>query len=175
MPHSLPEVVDAWRMVARGERLSGTYLVSAMPRLVDSLESDRGSVDVTFRFDRTRLRTPCLEIEIRGTVVLECRRTQQPFEYELDLQSLLALVRDENEAESVEGELEPCVVSEQGLRLRDVVEDEMILALPIMPLSPAAMNDDEPLPYGVEETPEAVREVSPFAVLKKLRSAPDKD
>lgn len=175
MLHGLPDVVDAWRLVARGERLSGRLQVAKLGRLSQSIGGNEGYIDAVLTFGKTQLGTACLDVDLSGSVMLECRRTMTPFSYELVVENRLALVTSEAAAQAVEGELDTHVVAPGGLRPQEVVEDELILALPIMPLSPAAQAQSTPVVFSTGSAPEEDEKKSPFAALEALRKTNEQE
>ena len=52
----LPEVLDAWRMVAAGRRFEGVLPLAAMPRLKGSLLDTEGAARVVVEFGRDSVR-----------------------------------------------------------------------------------------------------------------------
>jgi uncharacterized protein len=97
---------------------------------------------------------------------LECQHTLQRFLHPVRLVQRLGLIRDEaGEAGLPEG-YEALLVPDDGmLRPADLVEDELILAVPVVPSMPGteAMEQDWPV------QPEELENASPFAALAKLK------
>lgn len=75
-----------------------------------------------------------LELHARATVVLECQRCLQPLPVALDARRRLRFVDTEEEAARLDEDSEDDVLAlPRRLDLRELVEDELILALPIVP------------------------------------------
>ena len=70
---------------------------------------------------------------IRGELSLTCQRGLHPFAWTCDLKPQLRLVASEAEEERVLKDCEPYLVQDDVLPLRELVEDEVLLALPMMP------------------------------------------
>ncbi|HEY7671359.1 MAG TPA: YceD family protein [Gammaproteobacteria bacterium] len=121
---------DLDRLADRGIGLKGEIELKALPRLNDILHADRGSVSADLRF-RKRGGWLTVELEYAGTVELTCQRCLEAFRYPVGARVEMALV------ESAEGSVpegyEPVVVEGGRLRPADVVEDELIMALPLVP------------------------------------------
>ncbi len=90
--------------------------------------------------------------------------------YPLNLEVSLGLVRSEAEGDRLPSSYEPLLVSGPGLSLYRILEDEIILALPIV-----SMHDGKTCPVEtdfstmpVDERGSEERE-NPFAVLEKIR------
>ena len=67
MSAQMPEIVDAWRMVATRSRLEGRLALSSMPRLSDAL-ADTDSVDAvcSIEFGQDALQTAFAELRIEA-------------------------------------------------------------------------------------------------------------
>jgi len=71
---------------------------------------------------------------IDGALVLQCQRCLRSFEWPLHVSVALRLVFSEEEENRVMQDAEPYRIEDDVLQLHDVVEDEVLLALPIAPL-----------------------------------------
>jgi uncharacterized protein len=85
----------------------------------------------------------------------------EDFRYEIDVEDRLVLVDDESHLPPIEmeSEEEDFVVADGPLDVRELVEDAVILALPMIPRKP-----------GIEEPPapaDKPQRESPFAALKR--------
>jgi uncharacterized protein len=74
------------------------------------------------------------ELEVTGRVQLVCQRCLTPMFQPVDGNARIALVASETEADRVPPEFEPVRAVEGRIRLRDLVEEEVLLSLPIVPL-----------------------------------------
>ena len=163
---SVPEVLDAWRMVAARRGFEGRLPLSALARLRGSLCDDEGEVRFALDFDRDALQLPYVELRIEAQLPLECQRSLQRFELPVRLVQRLGLIRDEaGEAALPEG-YEPLLVPEDGmLRPAELVEDELILAVPVVAVAPGTDAVERDWPADEEEQ----RQASPFAALASLK------
>jgi uncharacterized protein len=100
---------------------------------------------------------------IKGFVFLTCQTTLESFRHEISIQDRLVLVERESQLPAIEEESddEDYLVANEPLDIRDVVEDAVILALPMVPRKPGAGD--------AKEDGERVPEVSPFAALASLK------
>jgi uncharacterized protein len=103
---------------------------------------------------------------VDGEVALVCQRCLLPFSYGLDTHSLLVLASDEADADATEEALDDeridVIVGSAALDLLQLVEDEVLLALPLSPRHPKCPDG------GSVPAPE--KPDSPFAVLQKLKN-----
>jgi uncharacterized protein len=104
--------------------------------------------------------------KIDGTVQLVCQRCLKPFQWPFDLDVQLRLVRSDAEAAQLLQDCEPYEVREDVLPLQEMTEDEVLLALPLMPRCKTcenAVHSAEP------PQPDEPKGSNPFAALKKLK------
>jgi uncharacterized protein len=171
---SVPEVLDAWRMVAARRGFEGRLPLAAMARLRDSLclEGGEGGADhVRFRldFDRDALQVAYVELRIEAALPLECQRSLRRFEFPVQVVQRLGLLRDEADEAALPEGYEPLLVPEDGLlRPAELVEDELILAVPVVAVAPGTDAMERDWPAEEEER----RKASPFAALASLKRDP---
>jgi uncharacterized protein len=167
----VPEVLDAWRMVAARRSFEGRVPLSSMRRLRDALCGDQGEVRFAVAFDTDSLQVPFVELRIEAALPLECQRTLQPFLHPVSLVQRLGLLRggagdEEVEEAALPPGYEALLVPEDGLvRPAELVEDELILAVPVVPIAPGGEAVERDWPVQAEEAAKA----SPFAALARLK------
>ena len=112
-----------------------------------------------------------LSLAAQAPVWLTCQRCLQPFEVPLAFERRLRFVHGEAEAEALDAESEDDVLAlTRSLDLRELVEDELLLALPIVPRHPVCL---QPLPMAVGEQAledDVPERAHPFAALQALKS-----
>lgn len=165
MPQPLPAFADVGPWVDQQRQVRGSVRIADMPRLVELLAEAAGSADVALRFGRDSGRRPVISGRITATLRLTCQRCLQPFDWPMAVDVDIGIVADEKAEESLPDGLDPLIVAGERVRLADVVEDELILGLPVV-----ARHEDNPAcqpasrPAGGSD-----RKVSPFSVLQELR------
>ena len=106
-------------------------------------------------------------------VILQCQRCLLPVDEAVHVDRRFRFVADEDTAAAMDDEMEDEVLAlPKSLNLRDLVEDEMLLALPLVPrhdVCPEAV----PLQFGDLE--EVEEKSNPFASLALLRKDKDGD
>ncbi len=140
MSASVPEVLDAWRMVAAGRSLEGEVALAALERLRPSLADGSGHARFALLFGREPLLGfASLDLHVEAAPVLTCQRSLQAFALPVVIEQRYGLVRREEDAAGLPADVEPLLLDEDGaLRPRDLVEDELILALPLIPVAPGS-------------------------------------
>jgi uncharacterized protein len=156
------------RITERPQVFEGTARLEDLPGLEDSLANDDMELHytVTARLDEHRRKVVSCIIE--GFVFLTCQTSLEPFRHDVAIDDRLVLVDSESELPSVEeeSETEDYLVADEPLDIRDLVEDAVLLALPMVPRKPG-------LEAPKEGREDAVRKESPFAALASLKK--DKD
>lgn len=149
-------------MVAARREFEGRIPLSAMTRLRGSLVDAEGEVHYVLVFGTDSLKVPFVELRIEAELPLECQRSLQPFLQPVRLVQRLGLIRVEADEAALPPEYEPLLVpADAVLRPAELVEDELILALPVVPVSPDAEAVERDFAPAVEETAQA----NPFAAL----------
>ena len=130
---SIPQRVKASQAVARHEAFSGSLPVSKLPRLAASLAEPGSQLQVELQATRDEEGQDWLHGEIRGRLPLTCQRGLHAFDWDCDVALSLALVGSEAEEQRMLKDCEPYLVEDDVLPLQEVVEDEVLLALPMTP------------------------------------------
>ncbi|MGH8115331.1 MAG: YceD family protein [Rhodanobacteraceae bacterium] len=138
MSASLPASVDADRMVAGRRSFEGVLSVAELPRLVEALADDRGEVSYRLDFEQGDLGGPQLHVRLAAGLTLECQRTLQLFEWPAEVDSRLGLLANEDDAPALPAGCEPLLLEGGELSPTRVIEDELLLALPLVPVKPGS-------------------------------------
>lgn len=166
MSAEVPEQLDAWRMVAARREFEGRLPLSSMGRLRESLVDAEGEVRFSIAFDQDALQLPYAELRIDAELPLECQRTLQRFLFPVALVQRLGLIRSEADEAALPDGYEPLLVAEDGmLAPAALVEDELILVLPTVPVSPGSEAIERDFCASAEEQAAA----NPFAALAGLK------
>ena len=163
-----PTPVDAWRMVAARREFEGRSPLARMQRLRDLLlEPEAGDVRYRASFGTDACKVPFLELVVDAQLPLLCQRSLQRFLLPVRIEQRLGLIRDEADEAALPPGYEALLVPGDGLlSLEDVVEDELILAVPVVPVDPQTQAVERESAPAAEEQAQA----SPFAALAGLKS-----
>ncbi|MCK9490354.1 MAG: YceD family protein [Xanthomonadales bacterium] len=162
----MPDQIDVWRAVSGRYAYAGTLALTAFTRLRDSLAQADGQVEFELEFGNDDLGQAFVELYVHGALPLVCQRSLEVYRQPVAVRQRLGLIRREDEEAGLPPGYEPCLVPGDGMVApADLVEDELILALPLVPARPGS----EPAAGSdAEEQPESRRE-NPFAALKSLK------
>ncbi len=167
MSQHLPEHLDPWRFADLGKRISGSYLLGDLPRLRECLVDSQGEVSFTLEFFRDRQHRACLFGMVEATLMLECQRCLDAMPWQVKSDVSVTFVEGIDEAERLPDELDPELVEDCQVKFRNLVENELLLALPQVPMHPSGKCTGQ-LGDESEGSDDAVRE-NPFAVLTELK------
>jgi DUF177 domain-containing protein len=174
MSASLPERVDAERMVAARRSFEGTLPVAGFGRLAGALASDRGEVAYRLDFATGPTGIPLLHVQLSARLTLECQRSLELFELPVEVRTDLGLIRDERDEAGLPSDCEALLTEDGLIAPRRVIEDELLLALPLVPVKPGGE-----LPRGEWIAPEPANGgghgARPFEGLRALREAQQKN
>jgi uncharacterized protein len=167
MNAALPETVDAWRMVQARRSFEGSLPLASLPRLRGSLAAADGVVDYALAFDKDELGVAHLHVRAEAALPLTCQRTLEVFALPVHVDTRLGLITREDDEAGLPGGYEPLLTADGMLHLADVVEDELILALPVVPVKPGAEHREPAFAGAVRD--DAKEPGNPFAVLQNLK------
>lgn len=129
----LPHSIEPLHLTDMGATLQGELAINALPRLAALLYDPQGQVAFSLKFgkDSQGLRSICGKIHT--LLILECQRCLQPVTYNVDLDVKLSPMLTEKGINSLPDDYEPLLVTEEPILLADIIEDELLLNLPLVP------------------------------------------
>ena len=168
----LPVEVDPFRMADQGRQFSGQIKLGSLKRLVPMLESAEGQFDIELGFDVDEVGIKYLYGSLQAVLALKCQRCLESMQFPLQSEFKLALIHSEAEAERLPETYEPLVVETIPMHILDMLEDEILLSVPHIPMHEESecmiqpsMTETELAEQQDEDEPKE----NPFAVLEKLK------
>lgn len=132
----LPALIEPILLAEKGAHLVGALPIKGMARLIPSCLDDRGEVRVDLRFGRAESGDVYeLTGRLGATLRVACQRCLEPMELTLETDVRLLLVRPGEPGAGLAPEVETLAV-DRPLRLSELVEDELLLAMPMIPVHP---------------------------------------
>lgn len=167
MSNSMPGLVDPYKLAKRQQRLQGSIPVALMLRALNLLASDRGEVAYSLMFAHDAQGCCFISGQLQAKVVMRCQRCLRDFEQQLDCDFKVSPVADDEAAKNLSLEYEPILVMDAKLELGELIEDELILAMPIVALHAV---DDEACKHTTETLSDKEQDlVNPFKILQELK------
>lgn len=160
-------VIDAFEFCRRKEYLEGEIAVADLPRVAKESVDRFGAVRWSLQGGSNGLGHPQMVLSVAGSVQLLCQRCLTPFVFDIGSESVLILAKDEGSADEIEALLADesieVIVGSRVLNVVELVEDEVLLAIPLSPKHDAC--PDQLVPGASQDA----MPLSPFAVLKNLK------
>ncbi len=140
-------VIDGFEFASAGVTQQGVWPLRDFSRLRDMLAGEAGEVSYEIRGVRDQRERPSLRLKVSGTLLLRCQRCLEPMPFEVNTDETLVLAATlaEIHAEPGDANAPDRVVAGKEMPLRDLIEDELILAVPYAPRheSCSAAGEDE--------------------------------
>jgi uncharacterized protein len=106
-----------------------TIPLAELPRVAHELVSAEGSASGRVRFSR-QAGQAVADLTVSAQPEVVCQRCMQPMHWPVNVKTRIALVSDYNAADRVPGEMEVFLVEADSVSVRDLVDEEILLALP---------------------------------------------
>ncbi|WP_172838860.1 YceD family protein [Solemya velesiana gill symbiont] len=151
-----------------------------MTRLASMLESVEGDAEFELRFERDDKRRSRIKGFVKSTMTLECQRCLESMQLAVDAILNLGVIEVPEEAERLPEDVEPVQVEEGLVRLLDLVEEELILAIPQVPMHEpnecrAEVSHADEAPPAEQQESVTEQAENPFAVLAGLKTKTDSE
>lgn len=170
-----PLRLDVARLSADGATLAGDWPLASLERLCAMQTAPQDWLMPPLAWRVRGERRPVagaqpqvwLHIGAEATIWLTCQRCLQPYRTELVVERAIRFVRGEDQAEALDAESEEDVLAlPRELDLRALIEDELLLALPIVPRHETC--PDAP-PALAEAAAVRAQTQRPFEILQALK------
>lgn len=129
----IPEHIDPFRYAEQSLALDGTVRIADMQRLSTNVLNNDDLVNVSLQFGVDEQGITFLRGHLETKLTLQCQRCMEPYIYEIMSDFALGIVTTLDEANALPEHYEPALAQEGSLALRELIEDEIILNLPIIP------------------------------------------
>jgi len=154
--------------------MQGHLPLSGMTRIAQSLLSTEGLVEVDLHFGRDEEKIRYVKGHLETTLVLQCQRCMEPYNYAIIADFASGIVGSVKDADRLPKRYDPIMSEDGNLNLSEMVEDELIISLPIVPLH---KQNECKVRIKQDFSSKEIKEVpkdNPFKVIELLRSQRDK-
>ncbi|OFA33393.1 hypothetical protein BAE46_01425 [Glaciecola punicea] len=166
----LPKKLDPNKSAQLRSKYDGVYLAREMLRYSSAVADAAPEVHVKIEFSKDAQSLTYFNGEMRSQVQLICQRCNEVFDHSVHTEFCYTPVQGSEQTDLLPDAYDPVQVDDQGeVDLFELLEDELILSLPLVPLHSheECKVKAENMQFGDIE-PGPVRE-NPFAVLKELK------
>ncbi len=171
MSRQLPLTVDAHKLAKQGMSLDGFLLLANFSRISDLLVDNSGqvSVDLQFKVDTDHLHY--VHGHTQGEIHVTCQRCMEPMTLLVDNQFVLGLMDNPEIAKRLPENIDPVYLDQGELNTSQMVEDELILALPLIAMHETQNCSATSLIQNAanDVNTEQSKKENPFAILKDLK------
>ena len=129
---SLPKYFDPRQYANQGIAIAGHLPLKQLKELCTILASDEGDAYIHLDFRVEEDKRYVATGSLNATVHVVCQRCMEAVPQKLSVGLLLAFVSDEDHAQHISIDYEPVVMTDGDVSVADIVEQEIILALPIV-------------------------------------------
>lgn len=162
----IPQSVAASAALAQQQAYRGELPLRSFARLRPLLADEAGELHVELRAEKAQ-GGEWLRGAIAGELPLSCQRCGKRYARPLHVDVALRLVHSEEDEQAVLHEADPYQVQDDRLPLREIVEDEVLLAMPMLPRCESCENAVQAAPPSRDDDAAVRREPNPFAALKE--------
>ncbi|GAB1257330.1 23S rRNA accumulation protein YceD [Aurantivibrio plasticivorans] len=173
---ALPRWVDARKFAYQGVEMEGFIARDQLSRLADAVVQVVQPVHAKLQFSVDDSRHRIVSGEVNVEVEVTCQRCMESVPLSIQGQLLVGVVASEDEAKQLPRDIEPWLLAdvEGNCDLYEVIEDELLLDLPMVSYHDYQCIDDSLYSSGDEVVEEKAEEKpSPFDVLKNLKNTTD--
>ena len=165
MPSDPSQSINPLRLAKSRERIKGSLQLDSLKRLKGVLLENTGKLEYSLSFDFDESGTCVVESVIDSQLILECQRCLKPVVIEIHKVSLLGVIKDKDEIDSLAKEYEPLQLNEENISVEELLEDELLLSIPLSPLHA----ENECSGKEILDQVNADAKPQPFAVLAALK------
>ena len=160
----LPDQLKLFNFAKKEISLSGLYQISDFPKIseISSNKTENIRVDLSFYLNNNK--TPCVDGIIELDIVLACQRCLDDLSIALKINCNLAFVRHRQESKEIDSYYDIYVIEEEELATHDLISDEILLSIPMVPT-----HDYDCIKEIHEQEIVEGKSENPFAILKKLK------
>lgn len=170
MPGASGEYLDLTRASHQPVRWAGTISIAALPRLAAAVADIRSQANAELQamHDGGQL---TVQGKVEATLLLTCQRCFGNMHLPVKAEFNLAWVRNENEALRLPNLYEPLLSASGRVKIAELIEDELLLALPMVALHALSQECVTGIRGTSRQTVTDVKATrrEPFAALKALK------
>lgn len=167
----LPSTLDVRKAAVRGVSVSGTLSPLDLQRFRPLLAADEGTIGAELSFSRDEENRYVIHVAVAADVSVTCQRCLEPMPAHLTSENTLAVVWTDEQAAHLPRHLDPLIAAQEACSLWELVEEELILAMPPFSYHDtedckeriAGYSDPAPEEVAAEDKP------NPFNVLAQLK------
>lgn len=170
----LPDFIDPIAFADRQRQLVGEIALNKLDRLADVLSDDEGVVSIDLSFSKDG-RLAVIQGQLKANLKVECQSCLEVMDWPLEIDINLGAIKSLEMADKLAGVYEPLILEEERISLNQLIEDELLLALPDFPRHEQAclkVQDNANKSTAGNETEQSAPN-NPFSILAQLKNTGD--
>lgn len=167
----LPVKIEPSRYAIGKREIDASVELSSLPRIKEYLRHVDGSIRVKLSFARDEQNRVVIHMHTDGVLALTCQRCLDELSWPVHSEHIVCPVASESEVALLPESYEPVLLEEDFISPVAIVEEELILNLPLIPMHAEedCSNIKNSAYYGRVDINEAESEPNPFALLAELK------
>jgi len=165
MVEHLPEFIDPLALVDKRRQFKGSLPLSQLSRFQELLFDQNGDVQFDLRFAKEG-RIAAVTGSVQAELQLQCQCCLGSIPWTVNSIVSLGIVSSIDEADLLPSEYEPLLLEQETIPLADIVQEELLLAIPTIPQHERCGPVAAPVKETIAESP---KRPNPFAVLANLK------
>ncbi len=165
----LPQSVTPLKLVGQGTTLTGVVPSKRLGRLAELVVSIDEPVAANLEFYADESGYPVVRGNVTTLVCVVCQRCLQAMPQKVSAEVAWIIVVDEDQIKSLPKRYEPWLLDDSESDLHRIIEEELLLALPIVSYHPLDQCEGHETFSTGEMVGEVDRKPSPFDVLQELK------
>lgn len=158
------QLIEPLRLAEGREDLTGSVQLCAMQGLKDKLYDYAGNISFRLHFGKDDQGVVFIQGEFSVNLKVRCQRCVQPMDLALNKKISIGIVFSKTDTENLPDRYEPLMLNDKHMSLEALLEEEVLLALPIAPVH--EWDNCQASKLIEEHRPD---KENPFAVLKNLK------
>ncbi len=167
MLEELPTLIEPKYLALQGSHLRGKVALTKMVRLCDSLcevgQNDYVYIDWLFAIDAQN--RPMVNGYTQAQIPLLCQRCLQTMLWPIKSEIALLIITKNEKENDLPKDYEIFTLTSTQISLITLIEDELILTLPIVAMHKKCSVNEQQLPNSIDDT----FQDNPFRILEKLK------
>ena len=161
--------IEPFSLANQGATVERKLSFDGMVRLAESVLGTQGEVEVSLHFGIDPLHYRFMQGTVTAHVMMRCERCLESMPVEVVASVNVGLVKSHKQAKELPEEYEPLLLErDEPISLAELVEEELILSLPIAPRHESKDTCIDMDQYKAEDEPQEEKR-NPFAALAALK------
>ena len=166
---ALPTEIDPRKLALQGNLLEGTVNIVDLPRLESSVSSICEPLKASIQFELDESRAKVAHGKAVVLVETVCQRCLDGVKVEVEAVFSVQVIWSEDHLNRVAANYEPCLVVDKLANLNELLEDEILLALPLVNYHEEGGCTGDTFQDEVRAIGDEVVSDNPFNVLLQLK------